>query len=140
MKEDSKKIMEFVKIPIEFFKIKELNITDCAVLSVYKYFTEEGYYHCCTLTNEQICDILNICLKTLTDAKRKLTRLGFIERKGIKVRYLGVENTTEADTTKVKDKEDKTEKPQKPTMTIDYMSNKSLLFAYFYEEEYKTKK
>ena len=90
MKEDSKKIMEFVKIPFEFFKIKELNITDCAVLSVYKYFTEEGYYHCCTLTNEQICDMLDICLNTLADAKRKLTKLGFIERKGIKVRYLGV--------------------------------------------------
>ena len=98
MEDYSKKSMEFVKTPIEFFKIKELNITDCIVLSVYKYFTEEGYYHCCTLTNEQICDVLNICLKTLADAKRKLTRLGFIERKGIKVRYLGVGNIVEVTT------------------------------------------
>ena len=137
MKENNKK---GVFIPQEIIDDDRLNLIDKFLLSYYKYYTEYGKLKCCKQTNEQVCDELNILLKRMKMAKYKLRDLGLIETKGIEVRYLGVENTTEADTTKVKDKEDKTEKPQKTTMTIDYMSNKSLLFAYFYEEEYKTKK
>ena len=138
MKEDSKK---GVFIPQEIIDDDRLNIYEVMLLSYYKYYTEYGKLKCCKKTNDEILgELKKLSKRTLFRCKSHLIELGYIETKGIEVRYLGLGNTTEADTTKVKDKEDKTEKPQKPTMTIDYMGNKSLLFAYFYEEEYKTKK
>ena len=83
--------MEGVFIPKEFYKIKELKGIERDVLALYKYYTVKGKNKCCSLTNEQIADDLNISKRHLRDIKKHLKELGYIRTDGgIKVTYLGV--------------------------------------------------
>lgn len=67
------------------------NITECAVLSIYKYYTEKGDRHCCTLRNEDICKMTKLNERTLQRIKKYLKELGYIRTDGgIRVYYTGV--------------------------------------------------
>ena len=73
----------------------DLNITECAVLSIYKYFTEKGDRHCCTLLNEDICKKVKINERKLQRIKKYLKELGYIRTDGgIRVYYLGSRGDT----------------------------------------------
>jgi len=79
-------------IPDEIVKVKKLNITEKAVLSIYKYYTEKGKYKCCTLTKPQIADEIGISVDYMKDIKKHLKELGYIRTDGgIRVIYLGVQ-------------------------------------------------
>ena len=52
--------MEGIFIPNEILKLKDLNITEKVVLSIYKYYTEQGKYKCCSLSKPQIADELGL--------------------------------------------------------------------------------
>ena len=83
--------MEGIFIPKEFYKIKELKGIERDVLALYKYYTVKGKNKCCSLTNEQIADDLNISTRYLKEIKKHLKELGYIRTDGgIKVTYLGV--------------------------------------------------
>ena len=76
---------------MEFYKIKELKGTERDVLALYKYYTEKGKNKCCSMTNDQIADELNISTRYLREIKKHLKDLGYIRTDGgIKVTYLGV--------------------------------------------------
>lgn len=85
------KIMD-VFIPDEILKIKDLNITEKVVLAIYKYYTEQGKYKCCSLSKHQIANELGISVDYMKDIKKHLVKLGYIRTDGgIKVIYLGVQ-------------------------------------------------
>lgn len=79
-------------IPAEILDMDGLNnITECAVLSIYKYYTEKGDRHCCTLRNEDICKMTKLNERTLQRIKKYLKELGYIRTDGgIRVYYTGV--------------------------------------------------
>lgn len=80
-----------VFIPNEILKIRNLNITEKVVLSIYKYYTEKGKYKCCSLSKHQIADELGISVDYMKDIKKHLNELGYIRSDGgIRVIYLGV--------------------------------------------------
>ena len=85
------KIMD-VFIPDEILKIRNLNITEKVVLSIYKYYTEKGKYKCCSLSKHQIADELGISVDYMKDIKKHLNELGYIRSDGgIRVIYIGVQ-------------------------------------------------
>ena len=85
------KIMD-VFIPNEILKLKDLNITEKVVLSIYKYYTEKGKYKCCSLSKPQIADELGISVDYVKDIKKHLKELGYIRTDGgIRVIYLGIQ-------------------------------------------------
>ena len=79
-------------IPDEILDMDGLNnITECAVLSIYKYYTEKGDRHCCTLRNEDICKMTKLNERKLQRIKKYLKELGYIHTDGgIRVYYTGV--------------------------------------------------
>lgn len=80
-----------VFIPNEILKLKDLNITEKVVLSIYKYYTEKGKYKCCSLSKPQIADELGISVDYVKDIKKHLKELGYIRTDGgIRVIYLGI--------------------------------------------------
>lgn len=81
-----------IYIPAEILDMDGLNnITECAVLSIYKYYTEKGDRHCCTLRNEDICKMTKLNERTLQRIKKYLKELGYIRTDGgIRVYYTGV--------------------------------------------------
>ena len=84
--------MEGIFIPNEILKVKDLNITEKVVLSIYKYYTEQGKYKCCSLSKPQIADELGISVDYVKDIKKHLKELGYIRTDGgIRVIYLGVQ-------------------------------------------------
>lgn len=84
--------MEGVFIPNEILKLKDLNITEKVVLSIYKYYTEQGKYKCCSLSKPQIADELGISVDYVKDIKKHLKELGYIKTDGgIRVIYLGIQ-------------------------------------------------
>ena len=86
------KIMEGIFIPNEILKLKDINITEKVVLSIYKYYTEQGKYKCCSLSKPQIADELGISVDYVKDIKKHLKELGYIRTDGgIRVIYLGVQ-------------------------------------------------
>ena len=81
-----------VFIPNEILKVKDLNITEKVVLAIYKYYTEQGKYKCCSLSKPQIADELGISVDYMKDIKKHLNELGYIRTDGgIRVIYLGVQ-------------------------------------------------
>ena len=85
------KIMEGIFIPNEILKLKDINITEKVVLSIYKYYTEQGKYKCCSLSKPQIADELGISVDYVKDIKKHLKELGYIKTDGgIRVIYLGI--------------------------------------------------
>lgn len=86
--------MKGLFIPDEILDM-DLNITECAVLSIYKYFTEKGDRHCCTLLNEDICRKVKINERKLQRIKKHLKELGYIRTDGgIRVYYLSSRGDT----------------------------------------------
>ena len=86
------KIMEGIFIPNEILKLKDINITEKVVLSIYKYYTEQGKYKCCSLSKSQIADELGISVDYVKDIKKHLKELGYIRTDGgIRVIYLGIQ-------------------------------------------------
>ena len=86
---------EGIFIPDEFLENNELNHTEMIVLSIYKYYTENGKYKCCSLTCSQIADKLNVSIWYLNKIKKHLKELGYISTDGgIKVTYLGITDCT----------------------------------------------
>lgn len=84
--------MEYLLIPKEFYKNKELNGMERDVLALYKYYTENGNNKCCSLNNTQIAEFLNVSTRYLRMVKKHLKDLGYIRTDGgIKVIYLGVQ-------------------------------------------------
>ena len=86
--------MKGLFIPDEILKKDGLTATEKMVLSVYKYYTENGKYKCCSLTCEQVADELNISVVYIKKIKKHLKELGYIRSSGIKVTYLGVKDCT----------------------------------------------
>lgn len=86
--------MEGVFIPKDILKIDGLTTTEKMVLSVYKYYTENGKYKCCSMTCEQVADELNISVWYINKIKKHLKELGYIRTSGIKVTYLGIKDCT----------------------------------------------
>lgn len=81
-----------VFIPNEFYKDKNLKGMERDVLALYKYYTENGKYKCCSLNNTQIADILNVSTRYLRMVKKHLCDLGYIKTDGgIKVTYIGLQ-------------------------------------------------
>lgn len=84
--------MKGIFIPQEFFQIEDLNYSEMIVLAVYKYYTEEGRYHCCSMTNEEIAKMLRMGERNLQTIKKHLKTMGFIKSDGgIKVKYVGID-------------------------------------------------
>ena len=78
-----------------------LTISEKIVLSIYKYYTKNGKYKCCSLTNEEVAIKANISRQRLKEIKIHLKKIGLIKTTGIKVYYAGMkilpdryENTT----------------------------------------------
>ena len=87
--------MEGIFIPMEFYKIKEIKGLERDVLAIYKYYTENGNYKCCSLSNIQIADELNISKWYIKKIKKHLKDLGYIKTDGgVKVFYLGIQGCT----------------------------------------------
>lgn len=84
--------MEGIFIPMEFLEREELTITECMVLSIYRYYTIKGKQHCCSLRNDDICKIVRLKDKrNFRRIKRHLKELGYIRTDGgVRVIYLGV--------------------------------------------------
>lgn len=81
-----------VFIPSEILKIKDLNITEKVVLAIYKYYTEQGKYKCCSMSKPQIANELGISVDYMKDIKKHLNELGYIRTDGgVRVIYLGVQ-------------------------------------------------
>ena len=66
---------------------KALNSSEKIVLSIYKYFTKNGRYKCCSMTNEEVSQELEISIVQLKRIKKHLKELGLIKTSGIKVYY-----------------------------------------------------
>ena len=87
--------MDGIFTPKEILKLKELSSTEKMVLALFKYFTEQGKYKCCSLTKAQIADELGISEVYIKKIKSHLKDLGYIRTDGgIKVIYLGVQGDT----------------------------------------------
>ena len=86
--------MEGIFIPREILEIEDLSSTEKMVLSLYKYYTENGKYKCCSLTKPQIAEELCISPRYMKKIKRHLTELGYIRTSGIKVFYVGIKGDT----------------------------------------------
>lgn len=85
-------IMEGVFIPSEFYKDKNLNGLERDVLALYKYYTENGKYKCCSLTCQQVADEFDISVWYINKIKKHLKDLGYIRSDGgVKVIYIGIQ-------------------------------------------------
>lgn len=79
-----------VVITDEILKMNDLGGTEKIVLGFYRYYTVEGRYKCCCMTNSQIAEYLNISIYNLRKIKAHLKQLGYIRTDGgIKVTYTG---------------------------------------------------
>lgn len=92
-------IMRGIFIPEEILRLKTLNHTEMLVLSIYKYYTEEGRLKCCKLPNEEIYQMLGMGERTFQRVKKHLKGLGYIQSNGgVSVRYSGVNGCDNGDT------------------------------------------
>ena len=70
-----------------------LTMNEKALLSIYKYFTEKGKMKCCTLTNRDLANELEINEVYFSKLKRGLKEKGFIATDGgLRVKYLWERN------------------------------------------------
>ena len=89
--------MEGIFIPMEFYKVKELRGLERDILALYKYYTDNGKYKCCVLTNRQIAEEFCIGIRHLQEIKQHLKELGYIRTDGgVKVFYMGIEGRATA--------------------------------------------
>ena len=90
-------IMEGIFIPMEFQELEGLTNTESMVLAIYKYYTEKGNLHYCSLRNEDICKMVRLKNESnLIRIKKHLKELGYIRTDGgIKVTYIGVKGDIE---------------------------------------------
>ena len=80
--------MKGIFIPEEILNINELNFEEKGLLSIYKYYTEEGDMKCCSITNSRLQEILGIKRTSLYRYKKHLKKLGLITTNGgIEVKY-----------------------------------------------------
>lgn len=79
--------MKGIWIPFEILNMN-LSAIEKMVLSIYRNYTFEGSYGCCTMTNDDIADMLGCDVKTIKRAKKRFEELGYITRSGIKVVYI----------------------------------------------------
>ena len=63
--------MEGLWIPKEILKLGGVTLTDRVILSVYYYYTVNGEKHCCTLTKEQIAEMLGVSCDTVERCRKK---------------------------------------------------------------------
>lgn len=84
--------MDGIFIPMEFQILEGLTNTESMVLAIYKYYTEKGNLHYCSLKNEDICKMVRLKNESnLIRIKKHLKKLGYIRTDGgIRVYYLGV--------------------------------------------------
>lgn len=83
-------------LPLEVIKDEVLNTwTKKVVYSIYLYYTKEGNYKACTLTNDYIANLVGIGERGLQKVKKELIEDGYINTNGgIKVtacKYIGGE-------------------------------------------------
>ena len=145
--------MEGIFIPIDFYKDKNLKGMERDVLALYKYYTENGKYKCCSLTCQQIADEFDISVWYINKIKKHLKDLGYIRSDGgVKVTYIGqqVGSTVptksvpqyRVDCTTVQSKSvpqytHKKEKEEKKEIKKEKMSNFDLLISRL-PDDYKT--
>ena len=86
--------MEGIFTPAEILYNNDLTLAERYVLSIYYYYTKNGKYKCCSLTNEEVAKKANISLQRLKEMKPHLKKLGLIKTSGNKVYYLGEQNET----------------------------------------------
>ena len=81
--------MEELFIPIEFYRIKELNNTERTVLAIYRHYTFKSDLHYCTLKNEDVCNLIGLKdVRYLRRIKKHLKDLGLIKTDGMNVTYI----------------------------------------------------
>ena len=81
-----------ILIPREIWSIEELSVKECIVLSIYRYYTVNGNFHYCALSNDEMCKMSRLKDKShFGKIKKHLKDLGYIRTDGgVKVTYLGV--------------------------------------------------
>ena len=146
--------MEGIFIPIDFYKDKNLKGMERDVLALYKYYTENGKYKCCSLTCQQIADEFDISVWYINKIKKHLKDLGYIRSDGgVKVTYIGqqvgstvptksvpqyrVEDCTTVQSKSVPQYTHKKEKEEKKEIKKEKMSNFDLLISRL-PDDYKT--
>lgn len=81
--------MKGIFVPDEFLEDERLNLTECMVLSIYRYYTVEGDQHCCMLKNKDVCKMVRISERNLQFIKKHLKDIGYIRTDGgIKVTFI----------------------------------------------------
>lgn len=86
--------MEELFIPSMFLKNKELNITECFVLALYRHYTLKTDQHCCTLSNKEVCASIGLTdVRNLRRMKRHLKELGYIKIDGMIVTYVSFDES-----------------------------------------------
>lgn len=81
--------MKGIFVPDEFLEDERLNLTECVVLSIYRYYTVEGDQHCCMLKNKDVCKKVRISERNLQFIKKHLKEMGYIRTDGgIKVTFI----------------------------------------------------
>lgn len=81
--------IDFIQIPVEFFALEELNTTEMIVLAIYKFGTE-GSHKKCTLSDQEVADIIHMSRRNVIKIKNHLAELGFIKTgKGKEVLFTG---------------------------------------------------
>lgn len=84
--------MDGIFIPMDFQDLEDLTNTESMVLAIYKYYTEKGSLHYCSLRNEDICKMVRLKNESnLIRIKKHLKKLGYIRTDGgVKVTYIGI--------------------------------------------------
>lgn len=115
-------------ISSEILELSNLSFAEKGLLSIYKYYTEEGKLGCCTMTNESINEqFLQVHINTFKKFKKHLKELGYISTDGgIRVKYIGVSNNT---------KKSKNTKNGKTTIVKDNNDDKRVKESTTCEEE-----
>lgn len=115
-------------ISSEILELSNISHTEMILLSIYKYYTEEGKLGCCTMTNESINEqFLHVNEKTFKKCKKHLKDLGYISTDGgIRVKYIGVSDNT---------KKSKNTKNGKKTVTKENNDDKHVKESTTCEEE-----
>lgn len=77
-----------IVIPDEIQYDNELSWPERVLLSIYKFYTEDGELHCCLLGTKKLMAMADIGRSSFFNAKKHLRELGYIECEGdIKVTY-----------------------------------------------------